>query len=75
MHSKSAKEICLNHEKTLCLILLCPDEISNENLEEMKELKRSLDNRTSRLSFKFMWLNTSKHPEWLEKMEASKDKC
>ena len=30
MHSKSAKEVCLNHDKTLCLILLCPDEISNE---------------------------------------------
>ena len=39
----------------------------------MKELKRSLDDRTSRLNFKFMWLNTKKHPEWLEKLEVDKN--
>lgn len=36
----------------------------------MKDLKRSLDDRTSRLNFKFMWLNTKKHPDWADKLET-----
>lgn len=40
----------------------------------MKNLKKSLDNRTSRLNFKFMWLNSEKHKEWVNQLEVDSSK-
>ena len=64
MHDKSAKSVCLGQQKTLCIILFSPEEPPKETLDEMKELKKEYENK-SRLNFKFVWLNSSKHPEWV----------
>lgn len=58
MDEKSANDICLKAEGTLCVILLSNGKPSKDESTLMKNLHKSYDKKIERGStFKFMWLD------------------
>ncbi len=69
MHGKSSKDVCLGQAKTLCIITFSPEPLSKDKIDDLKKLKKEFDNKRSRLNFKFVWMNSSLHKEWVDKLE------
>lgn len=62
---KSANEVCLALEKTLCVILFAPRKPEKAELETLKSLKAEFENKIDRAaSYKFMWINSSTNAKW-----------
>ena len=62
---KSAKEVCLNLDKTLCVILFTQGKPETAVFDTLKELRKDFDNKLDRsISFKFVWIDSSKHTHW-----------
>lgn len=67
MHAKSARDICLGTESTLCVILLTNNEPSKDVKGHFEALNSKFDNKLDRgAKFKFMWLNVSLESKWGE---------
>jgi thiol-disulfide isomerase/thioredoxin len=67
--SKSANEICLNLERTLCVILFSPEKPSAEAIEILKQLKVEFTNKMEgNLSYKFIWMNSNKQKHWVTEL-------
>lgn len=65
MHHKSAKDICLATEGTLCVILITPSKPSDELKVTFELLNAKYDRKIERgAKYKFMWLNASIEKEW-----------
>ncbi len=60
MNGKSAKDICLGNEGTLCVILLTNNKPSKELKDQFEQLNLKFETKLDRgVHFKFMWLNGS----------------
>ena len=65
MHHKSARDICLGTEGTLCVILLVSQPPSKQLKDEFQFLNAKYDRKIERgTKYKFMWLNTSIEKPW-----------
>lgn len=65
MHGKSAKDICLGVESTLCVILLTKQKPSKELTTTFEALNAKFDRKIDRgAKIKFMWLNAEKQKKW-----------
>ena len=65
MHGKSARDICLGTESTLCVILLTNQKPSEELIQQFEALNTKFDNKLNRgAKYKFMWLNVSIETKW-----------
>jgi len=69
---KSAKEICYDLDKTLCVIVFSSGKPSAETIEELKVLKKSFENNLDRsVGFKLMWIDSSKHSHWNREFDVA----
>lgn len=69
LNSKSANEVCLNLERTLCVILFTPEKPNVETIDVLKSLKVEFTNKMEgNLAFKFVWINASKQKHWVNEM-------
>lgn len=60
MHAKSARDICLGAESTLCTILLTKQKPSKQMVTVFEALNAKFDRKIDRgAKIKFMWLNAS----------------
>ena len=60
LHHKSSKDICLNTEGTLCVILITPQAPTKTLKDEFEFLNAKYDRKIERGSkYKFMWLNAA----------------
>ena len=65
MHGKSARDICLGTDSTLCVILLTDNKPSDDVTRQFEALNTKFDNKLDRgAKYKFMWLNVSIEPKW-----------
>jgi Trm5-related predicted tRNA methylase len=65
MHSKSAKDICLNTDGTLCVILLTKAKPEKDVVSIYEALNTKYDRKIDRgAKFKFMWLNVEIEKKW-----------
>ena len=72
LHDKSANEICLALDKTLCVILFSEGKPSAEVIEQMKVLRKSSENNLDRsVGFRLMWLDSSKHTHWNREFDVA----
>lgn len=74
LHDKSAKEVCVGLAKTLCVITFSPGVPEKSVLDQLKNLQKSFDNKKSRISLKFVWINSDLHKDWVKDMEVEKGK-
>lgn len=67
MHARSAKDICLGVESTLCVILLTKEKPSKELINSFEALNAKFDRKIDRgAKIKFMWLNAELEKKWGE---------
>lgn len=67
LHSKSARDICLGTEGTLCVILITNQPPTKTLKDEFESLNAKYDRKIERGSkYKFMWLNGSTEKKWAE---------
>lgn len=53
--SKSAKEVCYNLEKTLCVFVVANEKLEKEVIDNLKGLKKNFENNNERgIKFKFL---------------------
>lgn len=64
---ESVKDVCTGLEKTLCVILFNPGKPSDDLISVLKNVKSNYENNLNSFSFKFSWIDSSKHVEWNEK--------
>lgn len=58
MHEKSARDICLGTDSTLCVIYLTNSKPSNQMTNIFEALMAKYDRKIDRgAQFKFMWIN------------------
>lgn len=58
MHAKSAKDICLATDGTLCVILITKEKPSKQLKDVFEELNSKYDRKIDRgTKYKFMWLD------------------
>ena len=75
MHAKSARDICLGTDGTLCVILLTKEKPSKDMVSNFEALNTKYDRKIDRgAKFKFMWLNVSVEPKWGELFKYESDK-
>jgi len=68
LFSKSAKDVCLGHEQTLCVILFADAKPGQETIDALKDVRRVYDLKGDRaVGFKFMWINADSQTDWKEK--------
>lgn len=63
----SVKDVCTGLEKTLCVILFSPEKPSDDVINTLKAIKSNYENSLNSFSFKFSWINSSQHNDWVEK--------
>ena len=62
---KSANDICLGLDKTLCIIVFNQGKPSAEVIDSLKALKSEFNSKTENsLAFKFMWIDNKKQSHW-----------
>ena len=62
---KSAKDICLDAQGALCVIIFNKEKPSKVALDTVKEVRRQYDNKLDRgLKYNFMWLNAPAQTQW-----------
>lgn len=67
MYDKSAKDICLGNEGTLCVILLTNQKPAKETKDVFEQLNSKFETKLDRgVHFKFMWLNAVVEKKWAE---------
>lgn len=65
LHHKSAKDICLATEGTLCVILITSEKPSKTLKDEFEALNAKYDRKIERgTKYKFMWLNGVVEKQW-----------
>jgi hypothetical protein len=65
LYARSARDICLGTEGTLCVILLTSEPPTKQLKEEFENLNTKYDRKIDRGSkYKFMWLNASIEKKW-----------
>lgn len=69
MHKKSVKDVCLGQDKTLCIITFSNGPISEEVENILKDAKRDIESNRSNFHYKFSWIDSSKHKDWVEKLD------
>lgn len=74
--SKSAGDICLNLDKTLCVIIFAPVQPDAQTIENVKSLKAEFTSRMENaLAYKFMWIDSKKQSHWVRDLQVdSSDK-
>ena len=74
--SKSANDICLNLDKTLCVIIFSPVQPDAQTIENVKSLKAEFTSRMENaLAYKFMWIDSKKQSHWVRDLQVdSSDK-
>ncbi len=69
--SKSAGDICLNTDKTLCVILFTPEKPSQDLIDNMKTLKVEFTSKwENTLAYKFMWIDSKKQTHWVKDLQV-----
>ena len=64
--SKSANDICIGQDKTLCVILFSHQKPEGDVLETLKTLKMEFTSRLDgALAYKFMWINSKRQSHWV----------
>jgi len=67
--SKSATDICLGQDKTLCVILFAAQKPDGDVLETLKTLKIEFTSRMEgSLTYKFMWINSKRQSHWVREL-------
>lgn len=67
MHSKSARDICMGTDGTLCVILLTKEKPNQDIVSNFEALNTKFDRKIDRgAKFKFMWLNVALEKKWGE---------
>lgn len=75
LHDKSARDICLGTDGTLCVILLTKQKPAPELTAHFEALNTKFDRKIDRgAKFKFMWLNVGVEPKWGETFKYEQDK-
>jgi hypothetical protein len=65
LHHKSAKDICLGTEGTLCVILITSERPTRALKDEFEALNAKYDRKIERgTKYKFMWLNGALEKAW-----------
>lgn len=65
MYAKSARDICLATEGTLCVILITNQKPTKELKDVFEELNSKYDRKIDRgTKYKFMWLNGQIEKTW-----------
>lgn len=65
LNAKSAKDICLETNGALCVIVFSNQKPSKTALDTVKEVRRRYDNKIDRgLKYNFMWIDSPKNPLW-----------
>lgn len=63
--SRSAKDVCLETNGVLCVIIFNNDKPSKTALDTVKEVRRRYDNKLDRgLKYNFMWVNAPVQKKW-----------
>lgn len=69
--SKSAGDICLNLDKTLCVILFSPDKPDADVVDNIKILKAEFTSKwENTLAYKFMWIDSRKQSHWVRDLQV-----
>jgi hypothetical protein len=69
--SKSVGDICLNLDKTLCVIFFSPEKPSAETVEQIKTLKAEFTSKwENTLAYKFMWIDSKKQSHWVRDLQV-----
>ena len=71
LSKKSASDVCLAHEKVLCVILFLKDKPDKDQIETLKKLRAEFNNELDKgASFKFMWINGEKNEKWVSDLSV-----
>lgn len=69
--AKSAGDICLNLDKTLCVILFSPEKPEADVIEGIKTLKAEFTSKwENTLAYKFMWMDSRKQSHWVRDLQV-----
>lgn len=69
--AKSAGDICLNTDKTLCVIVFSPEKPSAEVVDNLKTLKAEFTSKwENTLAYKFMWIDSKKQSHWVKDLQV-----
>jgi len=65
LNGKSSKDICLNVDGILCVVLVNDGAPTPQNVDLMKDIIKAFEKKMDRgLTFKYMWLDSTKEIEW-----------
>ena len=73
LNIKSANDICLGTQKTLCVVIFNKEKPGDEVIKAVKEVRREYQNNLGGRGFEysFMWINSDTQTEWVEKFEIT----
>lgn len=52
----------------MCIITFSPGPLDPKIEEQLKDIKKEVDSNRSNFNFKFSWIDSSKHKDWVEKL-------
>lgn len=70
--ARSAKDICLEANGALCVVIFNHEKPSKTALDTVKEVRRRYDNKIDRgLKYNFMWVNANQQKEWTKLFQVT----